>query len=96
MRELPAWPAPSRERSSARLGGCHARGLGGPYPGRIELMPTGDGRTGQRTFSTRSAPDKLRMRLDPLRFVVCLLIILVVSRLHQYVPALAKCVLCSS
>ena len=34
--------------------------------------------------------DKLRVRLDPLRIVVCLLIILVVSRVHQYVPLLAK------
>ena len=34
--------------------------------------------------------DRLRLRIDPLRFVVCLLIMLVVSRLHQYIPALAK------
>jgi O-antigen ligase len=40
----------------------------------------------------RQAPraDRLRVRLDPLRFVVCLIIILVVSRVHQYLPALAK------
>jgi len=34
--------------------------------------------------------DKLRVRLDPLRILVCLLIILIVSRVHQYVPVLAK------
>ena len=34
--------------------------------------------------------DRLRKGLDPLRLVVCLLIVLVVSRLHQYAPALAK------
>ncbi len=34
--------------------------------------------------------DRLRVRLDPLRLVVCLIIVLVVSRVHQYVPALAK------
>ena len=34
--------------------------------------------------------DRLKLRLDPLRIVVCLLIILVVSRLHQYIPLLAK------
>jgi O-antigen ligase len=38
----------------------------------------------------RPAADRLRLRLDPLRMLVCLLIILVVSRLHQYVPALAQ------
>jgi O-antigen ligase len=40
----------------------------------------------------RHAPrtDRLRVRLDPLRLVVCLIIVLVVSRVHQYVPALAK------
>jgi O-antigen ligase len=32
----------------------------------------------------------MRMRLDPLRIIVCLLIIMVVSRIHQYVPPLAK------
>ena len=34
--------------------------------------------------------DRLRLRLDPVRFVVCVVIVLVVSRVHQYVPALAK------
>jgi O-antigen ligase len=34
--------------------------------------------------------DRLRGRLDPLRILVCLLIILVVSRVHQYIPLLAK------
>lgn len=34
--------------------------------------------------------DRLKGRLDPLRMLVCLLIILVVSRLHQYIPVLAK------
>ena len=38
-----------------------------------------------------SAPaDLLKFRLDPLRLSVCLLIVLVVSRVHQYVPILAK------
>lgn len=34
--------------------------------------------------------DLLKVRLDPLRMAVCLLIVLVVSRVHQYVPVLAK------
>ena len=34
--------------------------------------------------------DLLRPRLDPLRIVVCLIIVLVVSRVHQYVPVLSK------
>jgi O-antigen ligase len=43
--------------------------------------------TGRRLPRPR---DLLKVRLDPLRLVVCLLIVLVVSRLHQYVPILAK------
>lgn len=34
--------------------------------------------------------DLLRPRIDPLRLIICVLIVLVVSRVHQYVPALAK------
>lgn len=34
--------------------------------------------------------DLLRIRLDPMRLAVCLLIVLMVSRIHQYVPVLAK------
>src|SRR5262245_33399169 len=34
--------------------------------------------------------DLLKIRLDPMRLSVCLLIVLVVSRFHQYVPILAK------
>lgn len=34
--------------------------------------------------------DLLKIRLDPMRLSVCLLIVLVVSRFHQYVPVLAK------
>jgi len=41
-------------------------------------------------FRRGPQPDKLRLRLDPLRIVVCFIIILVVSRIHQYAPALAK------
>ena len=46
----------------------------------------------QSRARARHAPraDRLRVRLDPLRAVVCLIIILVVSRVHQYVPPLAK------
>ena len=38
----------------------------------------------------RPPVDLLRSRLDPLRVIVCLLIVLVVSRVHQYLPVLAK------
>ena len=45
------------------------------------------GRAGRRR---RPPVDLLKPRIDPLRLIVCLLIVLVVSRVHQYVPALAK------
>ena len=46
----------------------------------------------QTRARARHAPraDRLRVRLDPLRLVDCLIIVLVVSRVHQYVPVLTK------
>ncbi len=39
---------------------------------------------------TMRARDLLRIHLDPMRLSVCLLIVMMVSRIHQYIPVLAK------
>ena len=53
-------------------------------------MATGMAAPARGRFRRGPQLDKLKVRLDPLRMVVCLLIVLVVSRAHQYVPPLAK------